>query len=28
VTRRLAILDPLQSQDTLGFRTVSDTPPK
>jgi formylglycine-generating enzyme required for sulfatase activity len=28
VTRRLAILDPLQLQDTLGFRTVSDTPPK
>jgi formylglycine-generating enzyme required for sulfatase activity len=28
VTRRLAILDPLQPKDTLGFRTVSDTPPK
>jgi formylglycine-generating enzyme required for sulfatase activity len=28
VTRRRAILDPLQPQDTLGFRTVSDTPPK
>lgn len=28
VTRRRAILDPLQQQDTLGFRTVSDTPPK
>lgn len=28
VTRRRAILDPLQLQDTLGFRTVSDTPPK
>jgi len=28
ITRRRAILDPLQQQDTLGFRTVSDTPPK
>ena len=28
VTRRRAILDPLQQQDALGFRTVSDTPPK
>ena len=28
ITRRRAILDPLQAQDTLGFRTVSDTPPK
>jgi formylglycine-generating enzyme required for sulfatase activity len=28
VTRRRAILDPLQVQDALGFRTVSDTPPK
>jgi formylglycine-generating enzyme required for sulfatase activity len=28
VTRRRAILDPLQQQDTLGFRTVSDTEPK
>jgi formylglycine-generating enzyme required for sulfatase activity len=28
ITRRRAILDPLQPQDTLGFRTVSDTPPK
>lgn len=28
ITRRRAILDPLQLQDTLGFRTVSDTPPK
>jgi formylglycine-generating enzyme required for sulfatase activity len=28
VTRRRAILDPLQQQDTLGFRTVSDTPPQ
>jgi len=28
LTRRRAILDPLQPQDTLGFRTVSDTPPK
>ncbi|MFM8457687.1 MAG: formylglycine-generating enzyme family protein, partial [Chthoniobacterales bacterium] len=28
VTRRRAILDPLQQQDTLGFRTVSDTQPK
>lgn len=28
VTRRRAILDPLQAQDRLGFRTVSDTPPK
>jgi len=28
VTRRRAILDPLQQQDTLGFRTVSDTKPK
>jgi len=27
VTRRRAILDPLQSQDSLGFRTVSDQPP-
>jgi formylglycine-generating enzyme required for sulfatase activity/ActR/RegA family two-component response regulator len=27
LTRRRAILDPLQAQDTLGFRTVSDTPP-
>jgi len=25
ITRRRAILDPLQAQDTLGFRTVSDT---
>ena len=28
VTRRHAILDPLQLQDNLGFRTVSDTQPK
>ena len=28
VTRRRAILDPLQQQDALGFRTASDTPPK
>ena len=28
ITRRRAILDPLQQQDTLGFRTVSDTGPK
>ena len=28
LTRRLAILDPLQSQDTLGFRTASESPPK
>jgi formylglycine-generating enzyme required for sulfatase activity/CheY-like chemotaxis protein len=28
VTLRRAILDPLQAQDRLGFRTVSDTPPK
>ena len=28
ITRRRVILDPLQQQDTLGFRTVSDTPPK
>jgi len=28
ITRRRAILDPLQQQDTLGFRTVSDTEPK
>lgn len=28
VTRRRAILDPMKFQDTLGFRTVSDTPPK
>jgi formylglycine-generating enzyme required for sulfatase activity/CheY-like chemotaxis protein len=28
ITRRRAILDPLQPQDTLGFRTVSDSPPK
>ena len=28
LTRRRAILDPLQQQDTLGFRTVSDTQPK
>lgn len=28
VTRRRTILDPLQQQDTLGFRTVSDTSPK
>lgn len=28
LTRRRAILDPLQMQDTLGFRTVSDTPPR
>ncbi|MEX1044829.1 MAG: SUMF1/EgtB/PvdO family nonheme iron enzyme [Chthoniobacterales bacterium] len=28
LTRRQAVLDPLQLQDTLGFRTVSDTPPK
>lgn len=28
VTRRRVLLDPLKSQDTLGFRTVSDTPPK
>ena len=27
VTLRRAILDPLQAQDRLGFRTVSDTPP-
>lgn len=27
LTRRRAILDPLQQQDTLGFRTVSDTAP-
>jgi formylglycine-generating enzyme required for sulfatase activity len=28
ITRRRAILDPLQAQDTLGFRTVSDTQPQ
>jgi formylglycine-generating enzyme required for sulfatase activity/CheY-like chemotaxis protein len=28
LTRRRAVLDPLQPQDTLGFRTVSDTPPQ
>ncbi|MEX1010031.1 MAG: SUMF1/EgtB/PvdO family nonheme iron enzyme, partial [Chthoniobacterales bacterium] len=28
ITRRRAILDPLQQQDTLGFRTVSDTQPQ
>lgn len=28
LTRRRTILDALQQQDTLGFRTVSDTPPK
>lgn len=28
ITRRRAILDPLQAQDALGFRTVSDTPQK
>jgi formylglycine-generating enzyme required for sulfatase activity/CheY-like chemotaxis protein len=28
VTRRRVILDPLQMQDTLGFRTVSDQPPQ
>lgn len=28
VTRRRAILDTLQQQDVLGFRTASDTPPK
>ena len=28
VTRRRAILDPMQTQDTLGFRTASDNPPK
>ncbi|MGA1123138.1 MAG: SUMF1/EgtB/PvdO family nonheme iron enzyme [Chthoniobacterales bacterium] len=27
ITRRRAILDPLQQQDALGFRTVSDTKP-
>jgi len=27
VTRRRTILDRLQAADTLGFRTVSDTPP-
>jgi formylglycine-generating enzyme required for sulfatase activity len=27
LTRRRAVLDPLQPQDALGFRTVSDTPP-
>lgn len=27
ITRRRAILDPLQQQDTLGFRTVSDKAP-
>jgi formylglycine-generating enzyme required for sulfatase activity len=26
ITRRRAILDALQVQDALGFRTVSDTP--
>jgi formylglycine-generating enzyme required for sulfatase activity len=26
LTRRRAILDPLQQQDALGFRTVSDKP--
>jgi formylglycine-generating enzyme required for sulfatase activity len=26
LTRRRMILDPLQQQDALGFRTVSDTP--
>ena len=26
ITRRLPILDPLQGQDRLGFRTASDTP--
>lgn len=28
LTRRLTVLDPLQAQDTLGFRTVTDTPPQ
>ena len=28
ITRRFAVLDPLQQQDTLGFRTVSDNPPQ
>ena len=28
ITRRHAILDPLQRQNNLGFRTVSDTQPK
>jgi len=28
LTRRRAVLDPLQQQDTLGFRTVSDSPPQ
>jgi len=28
VTRRRAILDPLQALDTLGFRTASETPPQ
>jgi hypothetical protein len=28
VTRRRVILDPLKFQDTLGIRTVSETPPK
>ncbi|MBU3664551.1 MAG: response regulator [Chthoniobacterales bacterium] len=28
ITRRRAILDPLQAQDTLGFRTASDQPQK
>jgi len=28
LTRRRAVLDPLQPQDTLGFRTVSDTAPQ
>jgi len=28
ITRRRAILDPLQMQRVLGFRTASDTPPK
>jgi hypothetical protein len=28
ITRRRAILDALQVQDALGFRTVSDTPSK
>jgi formylglycine-generating enzyme required for sulfatase activity len=28
ITRRRAVLDPLQQQDSLGFRTVSDTKPQ
>lgn len=28
ITRRRAILDPLQQKETLGFRTVSDTAPQ